>query len=260
MYDIIKEKQHIQRCFNKATESYEAAAIIQKHAAINLLLKLNDTVISPHRVLDLGSGTGYTTRLLTNHYHAAEVIGIDFASCMVNYAKKICVQDKYVCADFDNLPFADNNIDLIFSSMALQWSLDTYATLTEWHRVLRHNGLLLVCMIGKNSLYELQRCFDQNNCVNFFMHNADVTKTIIDAGFEVIGCEVKPQKIFYPTLISLLHGIKSVGANHVVNRSRKTMLTKKNFINAEEKYHQFAIDGLLPITYELCYVTAKALK
>jgi malonyl-CoA O-methyltransferase len=260
MQDIALQKKQIKRCFNKAVENYEQAAVIQKIAVQHLLSKLKLIPHHPQYILDLGSGTGYGVRMLTDYYPLAKITGIDLAENMIDYASNIKTRAHYLCADFDSIPLNDNSVDLIFSSMALQWSLNLTATLSEWHRALMPKGLLLLSILSKNSLHELRTCFNNTCHVNAFMTNDEIRNKIQNNGFVIRDCEVKTHKILYKDFSSLLHSIKNVGANHVIRSPPQHILTKKSFLTAEKHYQQYAINGKLPITYELCYIVAEVKK
>ncbi len=49
----------------------------------------------------------------------------------------------------ERLPFSDNSFDLIFSSLALQWANDLPATLRDFARIGRQQGLLMRTAQGR---------------------------------------------------------------------------------------------------------------
>ncbi len=66
---------------------------------------------------------------------------------------------RRVCADVAVLPFADVQLDLIFSSLCLQWVPDLPVALAEFRRVLRPGGLLLFTSFGPDTLLELREAY-----------------------------------------------------------------------------------------------------
>ncbi|MFN7097814.1 MAG: malonyl-ACP O-methyltransferase BioC [Gammaproteobacteria bacterium] len=263
MQTVINEKQSIKSCFNKAAASYDNAAHIQKMAANYLANELNNINTRPHIILDMGSGTGYSTRLLTEHYSTAAITGIDLSDNMVNQAKNIHSTASYLCADFDALAFQNNSIDLIFSSMALQWSLNLTATLAEWHRLLAANGYLLLCTLGSNSLHELRTCWkatDQSCRVNYFPTIENIKTQLAEQGFLIKSDKILIEKMVYDDFLAVLYSLKQIGANHVIDKSKSNKLTKRTFFMAEQYYQRYQIAHQLPVTYELYFVIAEAKK
>lgn len=60
-------------------------------------------------------------------------------------------------ATVDHIPLKDNSVDFIWSVNALNRSAVPYATLLEWNRVLKHNGMLCVCVPQTAFIDDLSR-------------------------------------------------------------------------------------------------------
>ena len=67
--------------------------------------------LSPGRVLDIGCGTGYLTRLLRG-----SVVALDASAEMLEIARSRVPNATFVQAEVPPLPFADEEFDLVFSS------------------------------------------------------------------------------------------------------------------------------------------------
>lgn len=263
MHDITSQKQKIKTCFNKAAANYEQAAVMQKEALNHLLSKLIMMDYKPKIVLDLGAGSGYGTRLLVEHFPQTTVIGLDLAERMTNVANSTNPSANYLCADFDFLPFHDHTIDLIFSNMALQWSLNFTTTLIEWKNKLTSNGLIALSTLVNNSLYELRECWahiDGSERVNYFMTEDKVKQKLSAVGFNILYDEITTMQIFHQDFTMLLHSLKDIGANHVMQQEKSARLTKQSLFAAEQYYQHYAIAGKLPITYAVCYIIAEVRK
>ena len=89
--------------------------------------------------LDVGCGTGLSTVALKEI--AQNVIGVDASAEMIALAPK---EDgiKYFVAPAENLPFEENEFDIITLSQVFHW-LDKDKFLAEANRVLRPNGWLV---------------------------------------------------------------------------------------------------------------------
>ncbi|MEO8610481.1 MAG: class I SAM-dependent methyltransferase [Chloroflexota bacterium] len=101
-------------------------------------------VIRPHCVVDLGSGTGLSTRLWAEH--ADSVIGIEPGEHMRHVAEarssafaNICYQSGWSSAT--GLP--DTCADIVTAVQSLHW-MEPTATLAEVARVLRQGGIFAV--------------------------------------------------------------------------------------------------------------------
>lgn len=92
------------------------------------------------RAVDVGCGTGLSTRALTAL--ADEVMGTDSAPAMVEEARR-WGGATYHCAPAEDLPWAPGSVDLITVAGAIPW-IDCERFLPEVHRVLTADGWLVV--------------------------------------------------------------------------------------------------------------------
>jgi ubiquinone/menaquinone biosynthesis C-methylase UbiE len=69
----------------------------------------------PHRVLDLGTGSGAAARLAAERWPAADVTGVDVSAGMVREAQLRASTDRehYARADATSLPYPDGAFDLV---------------------------------------------------------------------------------------------------------------------------------------------------
>ena len=122
----------------------------------NLLDKIKglNISISKQRALDFGCGVGRLSRALSNYFD--EVIGVDIAPSMIQFAKKLN-KDRGNCAFILNgsqdLKFIeDGSINLIYSSVTLQHINPkvTCSYIKEFIRVLSSEGLAVFTLPSRN--------------------------------------------------------------------------------------------------------------
>jgi malonyl-CoA O-methyltransferase len=63
---------------------------------------------------------------------------------------------RLIAADAHQLPLADQQVDLVWSNLALHWFDDVPAAIAEWHRVIRPGGLVMFSALGVDTLQELR--------------------------------------------------------------------------------------------------------
>ncbi|WP_422106351.1 class I SAM-dependent methyltransferase [Winogradskyella sp.] len=113
-----------------------------------------------HIILDLGCGTGISTRTLSNF--GTKIIGIDPSLEMLVIAegqthhKHISYQQGFSNAT----GIASNSVDMVTCSQSFHW-MEPKSTLTEINRILKDNGVLVVYdAIWPPSLsYELEEAY-----------------------------------------------------------------------------------------------------
>ena len=139
------EYEQLRDAFARAASSYDAVADFQREAG-ERLLALCPLEFSPKCILDAGCGTGHGLQLVAQRWPSAQTIAADFALPMLRQAP--CgLATTTVCGDIEQLPLASASVDLVWSSLAMQWC-DTHRVAQEFHRVLNAGGHLAATTLG----------------------------------------------------------------------------------------------------------------
>ncbi len=257
MVDI--DKRQACNAFSRAAEHYDEVAVLQREIGQRLLDRLDLMLIEPKVVLDIGSGTGVATAELAKCYKKAQIIALDFAFPMLLQTRKRgswLRRPRCVCADLEQLPFADNSVDLIYSNASLQWSNDLGHTFNEFMRVLRPGGLVTFTTFGPDTLKELRMAWEQvdgGSHVSRFLDMHDVGDALVSSRFADTVMDVDRMILTYDQVDGLMRDLKLLGA-HNVNRDRERGLTgKKRMAAMRDAYEQFRRNGRLPASYEVIY-------
>ncbi|MET1256910.1 malonyl-ACP O-methyltransferase BioC [Aliikangiella maris] len=254
------QKSLIAQSFSQAASSYDAAAFLQQEVAVRVFERLELMRIRPEHILDAGCGTGFCTRHLRDQFKRAKVCGIDLAPGMIAQAatqQRLFRKIDYQVADIDLLPFADNTFDLVFSSLAIQWSLDLNQTFRELNRVLKPGGLLIFSTLGPDTLMELKQSWqavDEYVHVNQFIDMHDVGDVVFNQHFENVVMDRDVITLTYKTLLGLMRDLKAIGAHNIDSERPKGLMGKNKFKQLEQAYDAYrTADGILPATYEVVY-------
>jgi len=160
------DTRHIANAFGRAAGSYARHAALQHEVEDLLLERLDFVREAPTRVLDLGSGPGRGTAALRKRFSSAQVIALDVAMPMLTQVRQNWLRPvSRVCADARELPFADASIDVLYSSLCLQWIDDLPALFNELRRVLRPGAYVAFSTFGldRNAIPPLWVDVDSGN-------------------------------------------------------------------------------------------------
>jgi 2-polyprenyl-3-methyl-5-hydroxy-6-metoxy-1,4-benzoquinol methylase len=106
-----------------------------------------------NRLLEVGCGMG--TDLLQFARAGANVTGIDLTPRSVetsrHHLKLYGQRGDFALSDAENLPFADESFDVVYSNGVLHHTPDTAGSVREVHRVLRPGGLARVMLYYRRS-------------------------------------------------------------------------------------------------------------
>ena len=264
----------VRRAFDHAAAHYDAHAVLQREVCDRLLARLDFMTLRPERVLDVGSGTGYGLAHLHPRYAAAELYALDIAPAMLTVARARLPQPTWsqralsqllprnrpqhhaLCGDMDRLPLADNSMNLVWSSLALQWAHDLEATLKGLHRVLAPGGLLIFATFGPDTLKELRTAFaaiDDAPHVNQFIDLHDIGDMLINAGFASPVMEMEMLTLTYLDLKTLMRDLKGMGAHNAASARRRGLLGKSAWARLEQAYETQRLADRLPATFEVIY-------
>jgi malonyl-CoA O-methyltransferase len=258
------DKRWLQRSFSRAAGDYDAAAVLQHEVGQRMLERLQLIRLQPQTVIDIGAGTGRQTRQLASHYPQSQVIALDLAPGMLHHARKQLSwrqrwqgRQRFVCADAEHLPFADNSADLLFSNVTLQWCDDLDRVFAEFNRVLRPGGLLLFSNFGPDTLHELRRSWqtvDPHNHVNAFMDMHDIGDALLRSGLSDPVMDMEMITLTYPDLHTLMTDLKIIGAHNVTAGRPRGLTGRQRLQQLTAAYETFRTqDNLLPASYEVIY-------
>ena len=137
--------------FDRRAAGYESGAIGRMHQQIAESVANIALVVTPgaRQVLDVGCGTGAMLRLLASRLPDAKtLIGIDPAPSMLRAATSVEALDpriSFSAGVAEELPFADNDFDLLVSTTSFDHWADQALGLAECARVLRPGAPLVLC-------------------------------------------------------------------------------------------------------------------
>ncbi len=266
-------KRAIRRSFEAAAPTYDEAAFLQQEIARRLDDHLDGMKIAPGLILDAGCGTGFGLSLLKARFPEARLLGLDLAHAMAartrdrharpsgwrNWLSRLTPRSSpltALCADMERLPLGRNSLDMVWSSLALQWLGEPDAAFREIHRALKPEGLFLFATFGPDTLMELRAAsadIDGHRHVNRFIDMHDIGDALVHAGFSNPVMEMEHVTLTYAALPGLLRDLKAIGAHTVVEDRRTGLMGKQEWRRLADNYERFRKEGRLPATYEVVY-------
>jgi len=153
-------------------------------------------------VLDLGSGGGFDCFLASKKVEeAGKVIGIDMTQEMISKARQNAENNNFKNVEFrlgeiENLPVADNTVDVIISNCVINLSPNKEQVFKETYRVLKSGGRLAISDIVLTA--ELPNKIKEDlglysACISGASYIKDLEQYMSSAGFKDIKITPKEQ-------------------------------------------------------------------
>ncbi|MBP6107950.1 MAG: pimeloyl-ACP methyl ester esterase BioH [Steroidobacteraceae bacterium] len=255
--------QRVRASFSQAAASYDAAAVLQSTVRDELLRRLEVLRMAPAVVVDLGAGTGQGSIALKRRYPGGRVVAMDIAHGMLLQARKrqtLLRRFDRVVADAAALPLGNASVDMLFSSLMLQWCNDPDRVLRECRRVLRPGGVLHFTTLGPDTLVELRQSWqaaDPSHAhVNRFIDMHDLGDALLRAGFAEPVLDVEHYTLTYDDARGLMRDLKAIGAHNSTAGRARGLTGKSALARMLAAYEGFRREGKLPATYEVVFAQA----
>ncbi|MGZ6346478.1 MAG: class I SAM-dependent methyltransferase [Anaerolineales bacterium] len=94
----------------------------------------------PGSILDVGCGTGRLLRAALVHWPKVQLFGVDPAAQMISEATRLNPKATFKLAQAENLPFPDQSMDVVLTSISFHHWADHQQAVNEIARVLRPGG------------------------------------------------------------------------------------------------------------------------
>jgi SAM-dependent methyltransferase len=170
-----------------------------------------------------------------------------------------------VAADPELVPFGEASFDLIASVLALHWVADLPGALVQLRRALKPDGLLLVAMLGGQTLVELRTVlFDAELAeeggvsprVSPAIELGDGAALLQRAGFALPVADSETITVGYPDMLSLMRDLRGMGETNALAARRRGGWRRGTLARAAALYaERFGdADGRIPATFEILFL------
>ena len=156
----------------------------QSSPTLSAEIRVVTTLLDPRpgdRILEVGCGGGaLLSRLVA--LGVRDVVGVDWLRASVGLARANEPQAKVLQGDAYALPFSDGQFNKVVAQHLLEHFEDTHRVLSEWRRVLRTEGLLVI--VTPNTGFPHREWFEDPTHRHIFSR-ADLRHHLDSAGYSV---------------------------------------------------------------------------
>lgn len=143
--------------------------------------------------LDVGSASGYMTAEISKEYPQARFYGVDAAGIAIKHAKKHYPHINFTKAEAENLPYKNNQFDLVLCYETIEHVRNPEKTLLEIRRVLKKRGKLILAMDSGTIPFQVGWFFWEKTFARVWQkahlnpyHHNDLKNLVTKSGFKII--------------------------------------------------------------------------
>ena len=251
-------QQQVQSSFNKAAQTYDEHADLQRIVARELFARAKPKMNDASRWLDIGCGTGFLQELIRTSQLKTHLIQLDIAPAMCEVAQHYASDEAFglthtLNADMAALPVKSQSFNGVISSLAMQWSGDMECVFAEVQRVLQQGGCFYASIMGEGSLAELKSSYHalgREAPIQSFISDAELTAKLQPFFGKDVAVSCKPITLYYDNVMQLLRRLRGIGASF---KGERQQLASKGFFAELEAYYsqKFGDEQGVPATWNI---------
>jgi SAM-dependent methyltransferase len=256
-----------RRRLDRAARGFGAAGFLKTRAAEDAVERLEAILRQFPVAVDIGARDGAFARALALSDAASKVeflIETDLSVSML--AGRDTVR---AAADEEALPFAEDSLDLVVSTLSLHWTNDVVGALVQIRRALKPDGLFIGALLGGATLTELRQVLLEAEIqvtggalprVSPFADASDAAGLLQRAGFALPVADVDRVTVRYPHIFALLADLRAMGEAHAPATPADRPLRRAVLERAAQLYAErfSGADGKIAATFEILTLTGWA--
>lgn len=210
-----KNMDSVRSRFASASSTYSSNSSVQQMVAEDLLAMLPAN--RPKRILELGCGTGFLTKLVLEKYSGAFLDAVDIAEDMVEVARrKTGNSDRVNWFVSDALDFkGEHEYQLIVSSSAFQWVESLRDLFSHLRTLLEPKGRILFSIMLRGTLWELHKArikiAPEKPPAAQLAGLQEIEQALHKAGWRIVESQERWYSLRYSSADAMLDGLRRQG-------------------------------------------------
>lgn len=209
----VKNKEFIGQRFGHHLQQYEESADVQKRIARELVDEWNKHQTTAGVILEIGSGSGYLTRLINSTFSPQELTVIDLQPSDDGG------QTRSLAGDAETiLPgLQAESFDAVATGSTLQWFHSPQRFMSNLHRIIKKGGYAAIAVFIKGTFEELDGISDKK--LLYLSHN-EWKELALNQGFFVISESESKAEMEFESYGDMLRHLQQTGVNSVSGRQK----------------------------------------
>ena len=238
---VIKDKETIKRKFTHSRVSYDETAIVQKSLCHNLIENLKAIKGAGYNsILELGSGTGYLSRLLYDAFLPEKFLLMDLSGeCGMKEAGFISGDIEVKIDSVEREAF-----DLVVAGSTMQWFHSPSRIMAKVFSILKTGGIFALTTYLPDTFKEIR---EQTGSGLLYYSEPQWRLIAERAGFEILECISETVELKFVGVKEIFEHIKSTGVNSLSGQIKSVGEMRKLISNYPKKAGRYTLT-YCPIT------------
>ncbi len=243
------DKNLITQRFARSLKTYPANAPVQQQIAGILLDELIDVAGCEYEnIVEVGCGAGLLTQMIEKQLNYQKLFLNDLVPQCQQLAASI-EASEFIPGDIEQLPYINDDIDLLISSSTFQWLGHLEKTLAKFARWLGPGGILAFSTFGPDNFKEIAQLTGKA----LHYPDANQLKKMLEKNFEVLTCYEKHYYCQFPDGRAVLEHLKKTGVAAISSQP----WTRGDLKRFNDDYiRNFSQDDKVMLTYHPLIVIA----
>jgi len=259
-------KRQIQTFFNTASTTYDSAATTQRIAAAKCAehcMGIVDNTPMP-TIVEIGSGTGILTQLVTESMPHEKYLALDLAGEMLSRLDTRNSTIIPILADGETTPLKDGCADMLVSSATMQWYASPEQSIPANLQLLKPGGCFSLAIFIDGTFPELARCSELTGFGSVMnLKSAEFYANLLEA-IPGLDFQTTTQQyvVRHASVMDFLKSHRKTGARFTSSRPEGLGVGRKRLHAFCQTYAQLFADedGTVPATYSILYLWGRKRK
>lgn len=258
------DRRLVRRHRDRAADRLAEHDFLIREVADRLADRLDDVRRVFPTAVDLGCHTGQLAEALAGRAGIETLVQCDLSEAMLRRSAGL-----RAAADEEALPFGHGTLDLVVSCLGLHWVNDLPGTLLQVREALKPDGLLLVAMLGGDTLFELRQALFQAETeasggvsprISPMVDLRDAAGLLQRAGFALPVADLDTITVSYAEPFALMRDLRGMGQTNAVHARHRSPTRRETMLRTAALLHErFADDeGRIAITFQIVWLMAWA--
>lgn len=199
----VEQKKLVQEHFDRWSQDYDSGPNSNwLQAWQNKIIEVMSLQPNQH-ILDVGCGTGFAVRQLSQKLEGGKICGLDISPAMLAKAKTNtanCTNAELTLGDAENLPYESEQFERLMCANCFHYFSNLDKVVNEFYRVLKPGGIVYLldsCRDVSPAIffYDLARKKIAADHVRYY-HTRDINSSLEKAGFQAIREELRVHRLF----------------------------------------------------------------